>query len=773
MRHGCIVVLDKAIALRKTGRAAIVRTLGGPVDERSFRDSLFSVHFRKPSFPVVSMNAPVVEIPAQGSRIVKGGDDVILFGQPPEVLKGLLVNNVTGFETLVLTDVREKDGSLINNLEFPIYFFLFVMNGLGQGKKLNLVGEKEDISQVLRLLRFTLMGPTRAELDAWETDEPLKEEWLAVADAIALKYENGDIIPVEEFFHARPFVDGETQVGDLTIRHVGQDHYQVINGAGEATVNLNQDFEIQPCYPVQRDYVPGGLVKMGLEILGGASGFTPEEPCTGLALCYNGDYILIDSIPFLDQHLFARGISKNQVSAVFLTHLHDDHCAMFPLMLMPHQVEVITTREIYNMAMEKLACSLGWTVDAVDEHFKLVEVVPGESLNYYGMDILPHVTVHSIPTIGATFSTIHRGYERQICIVGDNHTMTTIRELHRDGHVRDETMATLEHLYTDRFSLLVADGGAGAIHGDPADALKSTADRVVFVHVEQLPNEFDTTFSLASSGKRYTVIDGDPSVYTSQVSHYLSHWLGEPFPNRWMRSLLAEEEIRKYNTDDVIIVQDSETRGFVYLILTGYCDVVQHDGTQFNTVANLQAGDVIGEMAVITGVGTRNASVVARTPVTVCVFAEQTFAAFIKTEGFRDMLLNRWALRPIIKSLPQFSMMTSTALEKLGNIARFENLEKGDSRRFDDSAWYILAEGRIEDDEGARGPSAEYGWRPFAVDNCTSATCLEDCRFIKFRRDHLEAVRRETPQVNYYLRKQRIGQEDALIDWLLAEVDIY
>lgn len=719
------------------------------------------------------MIKPVVETPAQGSRIVRGGDDVILFGQPPEVLKGLMVKGVTGFETLVLTDVREKDGSLTNNLEFPIYFFLFVMNGLSQGKRLNLVGEPDDIDQVLRLLRFTLMGPTREELDAWGTEHELKEEWLAVADAIALKYPDGSTIPVEDFFHLRPFLNGTTRVGSLDIEHLGEDHYRVSNEAGDVDVNLNQDMDIQPCYSVQQDYVPGGLVKLGLEILGGASGFTPDEPCTGLALCYNGDYILIDSIPFLDQHLIARGISKNQVSAVFLTHLHDDHCAMFPLMLMPHKVEVITTREIFYMSMEKLACSLGWSVDSVSEHFKLVEVRPGESINYYGLDIKAHVTVHSIPTIGATFSTIHKGYERQIVVVGDNHTMTTIRDLHAKGFVRDSTIEYLEHLYTGRFSLLVADGGAGAIHGDPADAIKSDADRVVFVHVEQLPNEFDTTFSLASSGKRYTVIDGDPSVYTSQVNHYLGEWLGEPFPNRWLRSLLAEEEIRRYNTDDVIIVQDAETRGFVYLILTGYCDVVQHDGKQFNTVASLQAGDVIGEMAVITGVGTRNASVVARTPVTVCVFAEQTFAAFIETEGFRDKLLNRWALRPIIRSLPQFTMMTSTVLEKVGNIAQFEYLEAGDARRFDESAWYILADGSVEDDEGKQGFSTEYGWRPFAEDNLASVICLTDCRFIKFRRERLEFLRQQSPQINYQLRKQRIGKPNSQVDWLLGSVPVY
>jgi hypothetical protein len=79
--------------------------------------------------------------PAQGSRVVRDDDGVILFGQPPEVLKGILVSDIDTFDTLVLTDVKEKDGSLLNNLEFPIYFFLFVINGLAKGERLNLVGE--------------------------------------------------------------------------------------------------------------------------------------------------------------------------------------------------------------------------------------------------------------------------------------------------------------------------------------------------------------------------------------------------------------------------------------------------------------------------------------------------------------------------------------------------------------------------------------------------------------------------------------------------------
>lgn len=724
------------------------------------------------------MAEPLVARPASGARVVSAGSDIVLFGQPPEVLKGLLLNDITGFSGLVLADVREKDGSLTNNLEFPLYFFLFVSGAFSRGERLALIGEPTAISHVLRLLRLTLTGPTQCELDSWNTGAAQKAEWLDVSHALALKDAAGQDVPIEDFFNITPFVDGVARFNDLLVSHTGLDTYTVTNEDGEVTIDLGEDRVLFPAYRVQHDYTPGGLVKMGLEVLGGASGFTPNEPCTGLALCYNGDYVLIDAIPFLDHHLFARGISKNQISAVFLTHLHDDHCTMFPLMLMPHVVEVITTREIYNMAMEKLSCSLGWDADTVREHFTLVEVTPDVVTNYYGLKILPHLTVHSIPTIGATFTAIHRGYERQICIVGDNHTMTAIRALEKEGTVRQATLSRLEHLYGDRFSLLVADGGAGAIHGDPADALRSESDRVVYVHVEELSNEFDTTFSLASAGKRYTVIDGDSSLYTSQVNHYLNQWLGEPFPNRWMRSLLAEEEIRRYNTDDVILVQDAVTRGFVYLILTGYCEVMQHDGRGLDSLARLQAGDVVGEMAIVTGTGLRNASVVARTPVTVCVFAEETFAAFLDSLDFDDKLLERWHLRPLLRTLPLFANLTSTALEKVASMAERIELAPGTTLTADAQAWYVVgqgsvfAHGRVKPDDDFQ----EFGWLPLRSNTRTDEDALTltthgQATIIRLDRTRLEALRLAVPQFNYHLRRFRMERSAERVPWLLGTVE--
>lgn len=93
--------------------------------------------------------------------------------------------------------------------------------------------------------------------------------------------------------------------------------------------------------------------------------------------------------------------------------------------------------------------------------------------------------------------------------------------------------------------------------------------------------------------------------------------------------------------------------------------MVKHDGFRLSKDAELQAGDILGEMAVITGSGTRNASVIAKTPVTLCVFSVETLKSFIVAEGFQDKLLQQWSLRPSVSRQPQFTNMTSTVLEKL------------------------------------------------------------------------------------------------------------
>ena len=239
-----------------------------------------------------------------------------------------------------------------------------------------------------------------------------------------------------------------------------------------------------------------------------------------------------------------------------------------------------------------------------------------------------------------------------------------------------------------------------------------------------------------------------------------------------MRSLLAEEEIRRYNTDDVILVQDATTRGYVYLILTGYCEVVRHDGVELHHEANLQAGDILGEMAVITGTGTRNASVVARTPVTLCVFSEETFKSFIVAEGFQERLLIQWAMRPAIARQPQFQTLSSIVLEKLSRIGELRELTPGDSLELTSDCWCLLSEGEAKINGSSMFIDEDYGSRPFAPEITGPILTRDGCKILLFSKKHLEKLRLETPQLNYQLRKMRMQGSKQFVNWRLGRVDI-
>jgi hypothetical protein len=68
--------------------------------------------------------------PMGGCQVVIVDDRIILFGRPPEVFKGLVRQDIHWLDTLVLRDSRESGGVLLGNLEFPLYHFLFIFNGL-------------------------------------------------------------------------------------------------------------------------------------------------------------------------------------------------------------------------------------------------------------------------------------------------------------------------------------------------------------------------------------------------------------------------------------------------------------------------------------------------------------------------------------------------------------------------------------------------------------------------------------------------------------------
>ncbi|MFT4691858.1 MAG: hypothetical protein ACI9OD_004084 [Limisphaerales bacterium] len=336
-------------------------------------------------------------------------------------------------------------------------------------------------------------------------------------------------------------------------------------------------------------------------------------------------------------------------------------------------IEVLTTPLIYRMILKKLSLTLDRSEPSLEEYFVFTPLETGKETNYYGLRITPFLSSHSIPTIGAKFETTHSGRDYSIIFSGDTQALSDVRKMQKMGIVSHERVTEIQKIYETPVSLLLADGGEGQIHGDPADALDSPAERIVFMHMEKLPDRFAANFMTASSGKRFPVVRGETDYNLTQTIEFLLEYF-PGMPPVWISHLLANQRVLEFNSGDIIIREGAQSEGYLYMILTGYARVVHHDGTRRSTLATMEAGELIGEMSIMSGHGQRNASVVADSPVIVTAIAESSFREYIQHQGLETELKSMWQNRGLLQNFPYLKPLQQLVIRELSRVMTLEHL---------------------------------------------------------------------------------------------------
>jgi CRP-like cAMP-binding protein len=606
-----------------------------------------------------------------GVKLYQDEKASVMFGCPPEIIKDLMVQKIGFPDTIVIPDTLFRSGVLQNCTEFPLYYFLFVLGNYSKGNRLTLVGEKEVLDANRELLRLTLLGPTKEEYDSIGPS-PYFETLYRESRYLSVKDKSGKEIPIDGFIDFLPFAKGEARNERYSIRHLDRDLYSI----GGTEVALREPGSQNPVYDLKTDYAPKIPHKFGVDILGGGSGFTPGKPSSAVLLNYNSDYMLIDCPPYLDHHLRARGIAREQLKSIFLTHIHDDHCNVFPLVEFNTKLKFLGTPEVYWMTLKKLSLQTMHRMDEFRSYFEFIELEPYKENDFYGIKIIPHYTVHSIPTIGATFTMNEKGKKHSIGFGGDNKSLPQIRQMTERGITPKDKLDHILQLYHDRYDLLMVDGGMGLLHGDPEDAMASKSDRVVFMHLEKLPEKFDATFSMALPGKRYILSESKNDAYLIKAMEIFH----QDFPGisqEWITALMNNLDIVQLNSGDIIIKQGDSRKGNIFLILSGSCGVLFHDGQKLHEIAVKEAGDFIGEMAVIKREKSRSASVVAKTPVILGLIDEEIYYAFLESEKRIDAITRMWEIRKAIEALYPFSEFSDLVNERLARAGTMKDIAEG------------------------------------------------------------------------------------------------
>ena len=158
---------------------------------------------------------------------------------------------------------------------------------------------------------------------------------------------------------------------------------------------------------------------------------------------------------------------------------------------------------------------------------------------------------------------------------------------------------------------------------------------------------------------------------------------------------------------------------------------------------------MVGEMAAVTGVRTRNASVVASSPVMVCEFSEETFHAFVRAEGLVPTLRARWQMRDRFARTPVLQSLSTSVIEQLCAIAEEFEVDAGAGFDAEYGYWYLLIEGSADGQNGPLSDVDEGGELPLEPSGWQRLTTTEGCQLARLRVSDVRRLTSEIRQLAY------------------------
>ncbi len=644
---------------------------------------------------------------APGCFHLEGPTASALMGSPPEILKALLKQKKKIPHVGILPDISHKNGISQMAFEFLGYWFLFVDQGYQRGNKFRVLGTKKMCQRLYDILRITLLGPSRGELKKWGLSKSRIDALVNMAEGMAIKKgkEVQQIEDLFEFVHL-PEEEGEVVVPifsdskDYWIKRMGNNRFE-ISSKGETQV-LDLNFEGEQLPPLVD--LTGEVEKpeaLRLKVLGCYTGFDPEGPTTGMLLWVNGNGFLVDSPAGISKYLKQVGVAKDRLTAIIQTHVHDDHCALSELMLSEHTFTLMSTREIYECTVLKVANIIGESTDMVKLMMKFVEVIPGKTYHMYGATWEFFYTVHSIPTIGFRVTVQdEKGKNHTILHSSDLDHFKGMEQLVEAGAVSREHFDRMKNLVRGDECLAMIDAGGGPIHGDPANwdesILKYPGTEFLFYHVN--PSKMDAQkYQVAKPGWGKTFLkerNFSQSVYTG-VFRTLK--LFEVKDLNWINIIYSLGQVVEFPTGHEVVKKGQVGDSF-YFILAGTVDVLDPENKKDSFLAALEGGDFFGEMSLINKSKT-TATVVARTPVILFKLAGDLFLEFVEKNDLKESFSSLWKKRPVISSVAIFRDLDPTAKHEISLLAKSQTFKKDElivrqGSKTED--FYVISSGKVE-----------------------------------------------------------------------------
>ncbi|MBA3531732.1 MAG: cyclic nucleotide-binding domain-containing protein [Ardenticatenales bacterium] len=578
----------------------------------------------------------------------------VLVHCPPETLKELLAHGLTP-PTIILLPPDIPPGQQIGSsgfvhqgINYASVEFLLYTNFFGRNECTTLITPtKAQARRIRQLLIETISGPE--DIRDYGPTPWLQQECAAVGYSPAL----GRAPSVDDLAH---IISLEEQGGleglDITIEGDYFTFYQ--DGEFLAAIptiisDSPRPLTMAPARPLLRH-------ELTVQFIGGSDGFDPFG-ITTCFLAYLGKQgatraTLFDTAAYLRMRLGALGVSPPQISEVVLSHLHEDHLAGLPeLLLMGSQrVRLLTADVIHTSLLHVLSAMLDLPEEDVGALFDYYPLNPGEPVVINGRHFESIYAVHSIPTIAVRAESL--------CYSGDmRYDEVWFDELVEQGVLSPERRDALVN-FADGAQVLVQDAGGGPVHTtitpETLKSLTAKSQRVILAHTSnpELLTEHPglaAYVEIAHSGHISAMGDLVGSVEADEWVETLSACpLFARLPLEERVLLVEKVKLAEWEEGETIIYDGEPVDGFTYVVHSGLAEI-WINGTMLMAAGR---GSSIGERGVLLG-GDRSSTIIARGHVQLLGLSSDIFQPIAERLGLRAALERAdWLWKqPLFKTL--------------------------------------------------------------------------------------------------------------------------
>lgn len=709
----------------------------------------------------------VVRFP--GAAYVATQSHRILLGTYPEIHQHLMQQGLAWPNVVVFTDavLRDRLPQMVPEFLFFGHVFFnrnFDFATLSVKEPLAFVGTESQVARAARLMDISLLGMT-PEVLSRDLDPARAAMLKRECDYFALRDHAGEVIPTDRFLDKRTWdASGKVRFGDAVIERLDGLRYAVHADGESVEVDLS-DVALQgPAWSIPEVSELHSSEPFSVRILGAAGAFQHVAPSTSYLMTLDGAHYLIDCSPYVHRTLERFGVGIEQIRALFISHIHDDHTGDLMAFARANEpLDLYTTREVWACLSIKLAAILDTDEATVEGFFRFREIVPGTPLHLDGARLDFHDACHSVPCVGVTVTVAGE----ELVITSDTAGHRQLLDMREKGVVDQARFDALEALLSGQ--KVIVDAGEAVIHGYIEDFLHlEERDNLVLAHRHTLPPQYEELFALAQPLQLFELGNvGAAARDAGRIGRTLEDWHLSA-PTEWTKRFAAEADVREPAAGEVVIQQGSpaEDDGCFYLVTRGLFDVVL-DGAP---IAQLRAGDFFGEQALLDAAGKRAATVLAATHGRLLAIPASSFRAMLEREDSqaraegRERLTERlrrlWKNRAAMARSAIFSGLDAHTLNAFS--LRLQQVQMGPEQvviaegSADDDACYLVMSGSLQVEAPALseapvlrendlfGEGVAGGFTP---KRSATVRTLEPCTLLKLSPQDIRTIGSKHPQV--------------------------